>query len=114
MNSIEDVARASLCVAALAICPQVSAAGTFTGKEFLDWSGASQASYIRTSVTMAAMVVMQTNEKTGACIDEWYFGQPAYADQRNRLIQDRIQEFSEYHPSAVIAVVLQEHCGKFR
>ncbi len=101
-------------VASLAICPQVSYAEGFTGNKFLTWPKASQDSYLRTSLTMASMILAQTNGETGACIDDWYFGDQETIERRNAELREEIQTFSEYHPSAVVAAMLQRECGDFK
>lgn len=96
------------------ICPQISLAEGFTGREFLAWQQASQDSYLQTSVTMASMIIAQTNAETGACVDDWYFGDQAMIDRRNAELRDQIEAYDGYHPSAVIAAVLQKQCGSFK
>ena len=93
--------------------PQVSAAETFTGAEFLTWSQSGQDSYISTSVTMAALVAGRSNPDQGACIDAWYAQSEALAGQRNEEIRDTIARNAEYHPSAVILLVMEGACGAF-
>lgn len=93
--------------------PQKASADKFTGDVFLTWSQSGQDTYIGTSVTMAAMIVGRTNAERGACIDNWYASSETVTAARNTEIRDTIGRNSEYHPSAVILLVLEGACGAF-
>lgn len=96
-----------------AICPQKSMAEKFTGTEFLTWSIEGQDSYIGTSITMATLVAGRSNPARATCLDEWYATSETLAAQRDEEIRDTIRRNVEYHPSAVIVLVLEEACGHF-
>ena len=95
------------------VCPQETAAEGFTGKDFLGWSTESQNSYIQTAVVMATIVISRSNTTTSHCLDKWYGLSQPIADERNSFIRNKIARNSEYHPSAVIMVVLEDACGSF-
>lgn len=94
--------------------PQVSSAQGFTGAEFLTWSDEAQDSYIQTSITMATMVISETNNTAADCLDTWYLGEEDSQNERHAEIIGRINEFSTYHPSAVILVVIRNACGPLK
>ncbi len=100
-------------MAAGAFHPQISTAEGFTGTEFLTWNPSGQDSYIRTSVTMATFLATRTNPPTATCLDDWYAASVATSDARHTFIREKIGKNAEYHPSAVILLVLEEACGAF-
>ncbi len=91
--------------------PQVSRAEGFTGAEFLTWEEDVRHGYIQTSVTMATLVVSEFDETASNCIDDWYLGAEGAQEARHHEITGRIEEFPDFHPSAVILVVLRNVCG---
>lgn len=95
------------------IYPHKSHAEGFTGTQFLTWSEAAQDSYIQTSVTMAAIIATKTKPETGNCLDAWYLALNADPTTRNREIRATIGRNSEFHPSAVIFLILERECGAF-
>ena len=113
MNSIAGWVGAIGLTAVVAIYPQKSAAEKFTGAEFLAWSVEGQDSYNGTSITMATLVAGRTNPARATCLDEWYATSETLAAQRDAEIRDTIRRNAEYHPSAVIVLVLEEACGHF-
>jgi len=109
-------AKALLCSGALlvgAICPQVSQADAGTGHVFLGWDTPSQDGFISTSISMAGIIASQTKPSIAACIDEWYFQNPAIKAQRNDEIRQSIRENRDFHPGAVIYALLTKRCGAF-
>jgi hypothetical protein len=92
-------------------CPQIVAADDmFTSKEFLKLNEETQAFYMRTSIGMLSLVVGQTNQTDGKCIENWYFVDEKKA---NAYIADTMQRFPDYHPRGVILAVAEKKCGKF-
>ncbi|MEM6713309.1 MAG: hypothetical protein AAF590_13665, partial [Pseudomonadota bacterium] len=106
MNSIAGCIGAMAFVVGAAIYPQKSVADGFTGEEFLTWSESGQNNYIGTSVTMATMVASRTNTVASDCLDQWYAASEEVAQMRNREMRDAISRNSEFHPSAVILLIL--------
>lgn len=105
-----------LCLAACAaLLPGLVAANGFTSADVLKWSEAEQDSFFQTSVTMIGIVATQTGEHThiAECIDGWYGGGDASQPQRSERILEVMQSLPEYHPQAVILVVIEKECGKF-
>lgn len=96
-----------------AIYPQKSATETFTGTEFLTWDVEGQNNYIGIAVTMASLIATRTNPPMGQCLDEWYAASEAVAAERDSEIRAAIARNAEYHPSAVIMLVLEGACGPF-
>lgn len=95
--------------------PQISAADDFTAADVLGWSAESQASYFQTSVTMIGIVATQTGEHghIAECIDGWYGGAEAGAEQRAERIRTVMGSLLEFHPQAVILAVIEDACGDF-
>lgn len=114
MNSIATWFGAIGAVALTAIYPQESVAGGFTGTEFLAWSAEARTSYLQTSMTMATLVIGQTNSDTAACIEQWYLGDPDKTDERLTFLETTISDYPDYHPSAVLLVVLKNECGELK
>ncbi|MEL6377612.1 MAG: hypothetical protein AAFQ04_10525 [Pseudomonadota bacterium] len=113
MNSIATSGGAIALVMIGTFYPQESAAETFTGTQFLQWSQSGQDNYIGTAVTMATFVASRTNLDTSACLNGWYAASEAVAAERNDAIRGAISRNATYHPSAVILLVLEEACGSF-
>lgn len=93
--------------------PQKSLGESFTGQSFLAWSEDGQNTYIQTAVTMATFVISRSNLEISDCLNAWYAGSEATLDERNSFIRSKIARNAEYHPSAVILVVLEDVCGSF-
>jgi len=94
--------------AALAVSISTGAlAGEFKSADFLKWSKDGQISYINTSLTMAATISPPNQSK---CITAYSNANVAtgYAD-----ILRTMANHSNYHPTGVIAAVLEKTCGKF-
>jgi hypothetical protein len=113
MNNIAGWVGAISLVMIAGVYPQKSAAEGFVGSEFLTWSIEGQDNYIGTAVTMATFVASRTNPETSTCLNTWYAGNEDIAAQRNADIRSAIARNAEYHPSAVILLVLEEACGAF-
>ena len=90
--------------------PQLSAAKSFTGEEFLSWQRSSQDFYIETSIGMAGLIAVQNNKTQQQCLESWYLsGQQA----KNGLIIETIREHPQFHPRGVILAMLEKQCGSF-
>mmetsp|Transcript_29089 Transcript_29089/g.55958 ORF Transcript_29089/g.55958 Transcript_29089/m.55958 type:complete len:154 (+) Transcript_29089:286-747(+) len=113
MNSIAGWVGAMAIGIAAIFYPQKSKAEKFTGEEFLTWSVDGQDNYIGIAATMAAMVAGRVNPATGTCLDQWYAASEALTAERNMEIRATIARNSEYHPSAVILLMLEGACGAF-
>lgn len=113
MNSIATWGLAIGLTAAAVFSPQKSLAEKFTGEEFLTWSVEGQDSYIGIAVTMASLIATRTNPPTGQCLDVWYAESEDVAAERDAEIRATIARNAEYHPSAVIMLVLEGACGTF-
>lgn len=100
-------------LAALVICPQISWADGFTGKEFSAWERVSQDSYIQTSVAMIGVVASRVQPEISQCINDWYFKTDVSISERNGEIRALVIQYVDYHPSAVILATVQEACGEF-
>lgn len=99
-------AIAALLVAS--IYPQISFATEFTSAEFLKWKRGSQASYIQTSVGMAAVIAAQLGNGQAKCIADWYFSNP---ERRKTSMLKSMSENQKFHPQGVILAFIQKHCG---
>lgn len=113
MNSIATWGVASVVAAVTAINPQISTAETFTGEQFLTWDVEGQNNYIGVAVVMASLIATRTNPSTGQCLDTWYAVDEDLAAARNTEIRAVIARNAEYHPSAVIMLVMEGACGSF-
>jgi len=113
MNSIARWVGATTVLVATAVYPQKSIAEGFDGRTFLAWSQAAQDSYIQTSVTMAAIIATKTRPDAGDCIDAWYLAPGADREARNAEVRGAIGRNSEFHPSGVIFLMLEQECGPF-
>lgn len=113
MNSIARWLSSIGLAAATATYPQKTLADGFDGNEFNGWSAEAQDSYIQTSVTMAAIIATKTRRAAGDCIDAWYLADTADRAARNAEIRDTIGRNAEFHPSAVIFLILETQCGSF-
>ncbi|MCA8883368.1 MAG: hypothetical protein KDA50_06430 [Rhodobacteraceae bacterium] len=102
-----------MAVTGLAICPQVSLAEGFTGKDFSAWPVESQDSFIQTSVTMAGVVLTQLQPEKSTCIDKWYIGEGRRAE-RDAYIRETIIAYSNFHPSGTLLAILVEACGSLK
>lgn len=100
-------------VAGGAICPQNSLAEGFSGQDFLAWSQQGQESYVSTSIVMATLVATRTNTKTAACLETWYALDAETRADKNTEVIGKIKRNADYHPSAVILLVMEEACGSF-
>ncbi|WP_299283276.1 hypothetical protein [uncultured Tateyamaria sp.] len=113
MNSIATWGVAIVVAAVTAISPQESLAEKFTGEEFLTWSVEGQDNFIGIAVTMASLIATRTNPPTGQCLDTWYAASEDIAAKRDAEIRAVIARNAEYHPTAVIMLVLEGACGTF-
>ena len=93
--------------------PQKTEADGFKGHDFLAWSQENQSNYIGIAVTMATLVATRTNPQTGDCLDQWYAASDEVASSRADEIKATIARNADYHPSAVILLVLEGACGSF-
>lgn len=101
-------------VATLAICPQVSWAEGFTGQEFLEWSDSNQRNYIETQIVMASSIAARIKPQLSQCITDEFFGSKGLSQDGFSKVLTRVEEFSEYHPSSVLVIVLENTCGAFK
>lgn len=98
----------TIATAALAI----SFAGAAVAEEkksaaFLSASPEGQISYITTSLSMAQALLSASQ---GECIGKWAAAQrPAGYKE----MVDTIKKYPDYHPSSVVAAVIEKHCGSF-
>ncbi|WP_415402427.1 hypothetical protein [Tateyamaria sp. SN3-11] len=113
MNNIATWCGAMGLAVVSAFCPQKSAAETFTGAEFLTWPVDGQDNYIGIAVTTASLIATRVNPSTGQCLDTWYAASEDVAAMRDAEIRAVIARNAEYHPSAVIMLVLEGACGSF-
>lgn len=113
MNSIAGVVGATGLALLTAICPQETAAEGFSGTEFLTWEQPSQDSYIGTAVVMATFIATRTNAQTAECLNGWYANNVGLTERRNAEIRDAIARNADYHPSAVIMLLMEDACGSF-
>lgn len=113
MNNIRSGFAAIAFAVSIVTYPQVLPAQGFDGDQFLAWSRSAQDSYIQTSITMAAIIATKTRPAAGDCIDAWYLSPDANRTSRNDEIRGTIGRNSEFHPSAVIFLVLEQNCGPF-
>lgn len=109
MLNVKQAALAILVAAAIGVYPQFSVAETFKSSEFLKWPRDSQASYIRTSVGMAAVIASQINGTRAKCLSDWYFGNPR---AQQDAIRNAMAKNPSFHPHLVILAVLKKACGK--
>ncbi len=93
--------------------PQKSLADGLKGHDFLTWSEEGQNNYIQTAVTMASFVMSRSNAVVSECLNTWYAGDRETMEEQNEYIRRKISSNAEYHPSAVILVVLENACGSF-
>lgn len=93
-----------------AFLPQISSANGFTGAQFAEWDVTNQDSYIETSVTMAGVVIAQTNPSQASCVNDWYFKDRASL-ARNPEIRKTIVAYGDAHPSGIILAILIRECG---
>lgn len=98
---------------AIAICPQVSAAEGFTGKEFLTWSSVQQRSYLDAQIVMASSIVTRTKQNMANCMADEFYGASGLTDEGFKKLVDTISEYDTYHPSSVLVVVIENVCGAF-
>ncbi|NOR63886.1 MAG: hypothetical protein GQ535_15540 [Rhodobacteraceae bacterium] len=103
-------------LATLALYPQVSAAGGFTGSELLEWSVEAQDSYFQTSIGMVAVVGTQTNFPNDIveCLNQWYWPNGVLDPNKNLEIRDAITRFPTLHPQAIVLAVIERECGSFK
>ena len=87
-------------------------AGT-TSADFLKWEPKSQASFLHTSISMAATIATQVRPKVARCIDHWYFKSDEAKEARNAEIMAVMSKYTAYHPSSVLFAVIEKACGKF-
>lgn len=97
-------------VALALIYPQSSYADGFTGEVFATWSTPSQDSYIQSSMTMAGVVLTQTDPSAAECLNTWYAAGSALAE-RNDTIRDTIIAYGEAHPAGVMMALILKECG---
>ncbi|MEP0505213.1 MAG: hypothetical protein ABJD13_12045 [Paracoccaceae bacterium] len=93
--------------------PQVSAADSFTGAEFLAWSDEAKTAFLQNSIIMAQSVSSRGNEDHARCISAWFFDEGGFRDGKHEQLLSRIEEFPSNHPSAVLIAVIEKECGKF-
>jgi len=113
MNSIARWVGATVIAIWSPSFPQKSLANGFTGEEFLNWPIEGQNNYIGIAVTMASLIASRVNPGNGECLDTWYAARDAVAEERDAEIRATIARNSEFHPSAIIILVLEEACGSF-
>lgn len=63
---------------------------------------------------MAGMMASQTRPNAAECIDKWYLGAPSLQSERNDFVKSKIAKNAEFHPAAVIVVILRDVCGPFK
>lgn len=97
--------------AAAALAVSITSAAMAEDKKsaaFLAASPEGQISYITTSLSMAQALLSPSQ---GECIGKWAAtARPAgYKD-----VVDAIKKYPDYHPSSVVAAVIEKHCGSFQ
>lgn len=95
------------------ICPQISWADGFTGREFLAWSEASQRGYIDAQLVMASSIVTRSKPDYAQCLADHFYSSTGLTDEGFQQIIGRVREYAEYHPSSVLVVVIESECGAF-
>ncbi|MFK7942918.1 MAG: hypothetical protein AB8B85_08425 [Paracoccaceae bacterium] len=104
---------ASAVLAAAAMYPQKSSADEFTGADFLSWSDAEQRGYVSTQLVMASSIAARIKPPLATCIGEMFFEGSGMSDNGFDQVIARIREFSGYHPSSVMVIVIENACGRF-
>lgn len=106
-----SAAKKLVLVAALAATiPCIPAyAGSFTSKEFLEYSEGQRAWWFMGAVATASHAVSVTNEKQGECMANWYFENEKKHQQE---IEETMRKYTTHLPSSVVLAVLQKNCGK--
>ncbi len=94
-------------MAAYMLVMQPAQAETFKSAGFLKWKRETQAFYISTAIGMASLVIGQSNKSNAACIDDWYYGDEAAAEE---YIFSIMREYPEHHPRGIIYAVLKKKC----
>lgn len=85
-------------------------ANGFTDADFAAWSQAQQDNYIQIAMTMAGVILTQTQRDAASCVNDWYF-KGGQTDARNRDIRASIAEHGAHHPAGVIMALIVKACG---
>lgn len=94
----------------IAFYPHAVIAETFKSADFLTWKRKSQDIYIHTSVSMAGLIAVKNDKTHQKCLEDWYFGDEAEA---NNFVRETMVKFPEYHPHGIIMAILEKKCGSF-
>ncbi len=100
-------------VASLAICPQVSYAEGFTGEVFLKRSTDDQRADVSTQLVMASSIAARIKPEVSECIGRVFFDELGMSESGFDTVIARVGEFSEFHPSSVLVIVIENECGSF-
>lgn len=105
---------APMCLALLGSNLAVPAnADGFTGAVFLEWETSQQRGYIDAQLVMASTIATRIKPDLSQCLADEFYGPSGLTNDGFELMTDRIREFSEYHPSSVLVVVIENVCGGF-
>ncbi|MEM0987349.1 MAG: hypothetical protein AAGK00_00610 [Pseudomonadota bacterium] len=98
--------------AALTVVPTDADDKKFTAADVLGWEETSQNSFFETSVSMAGVIAIQSENPAGRCINDWYFKTDAGKQSANQEIRKAMTRFSDFYPASVIVAVLEKNCGE--
>lgn len=111
MNNIAAWVGAIATVTIVGGYPQKAKAEAFTGIEFLEWSEGEQRSYLSAQLVMASSIVSRSKPDLAQCLADAYYSDAGLTDQGYSEIRAKVVEFSEYHPSSVLVIMIENRCG---
>ncbi len=111
-NRISGIKRLIFTAVIAASFPCIPAyAGSFTSKDFLEYSESQRAWWLMGAVATASHAISVTNPTQGECMADWYFENEK---QHQQTIEETMQKYPDHVPSSVVLAVLQKNCGKIK
>lgn len=77
------------------------------------WAEPQQKSYIEAQLVMASTIATRTDADRALCIADTFFDARGLSNAAFGRTIERIREFSEFHPSSVLVVMIESNCGAY-
>ncbi|MEM0989030.1 MAG: hypothetical protein AAGK00_09110 [Pseudomonadota bacterium] len=83
----------------------------FTAADVLGWEPSQKDWYFEVATGMATVVASRSRSPAARCINDWYFANDSLRAARNNEMRALLRRYRDYHPSNVIAAVIEKECG---
>ncbi len=98
-------------ITAAMVLPAQADEDKFTAADVLAWDEKTQDWYFEVATGMATVIASRSQSPAAGCINDWYFATTEIRELRNEEIRGVLREFVDYHPSNVIAALIEKECG---